>query len=275
MVDQAMADAFGKELGFGGYGGEFMVGKHKMVMTTDGVGTKLLIAEHFKKYDTVGIDLVMMCANDLICCGATPLTFMDYYATGELNLEKSRAILRGIKDGCDMAHCELTGGETAQLKPMFVKDEWFDLAGFMVGEIKTEFDQRRIRGGDYLVGIPSSGFHSNGFTDIRLRYSRMYKWMLTPTRCYVDEVLANQSLIKACAHITGGGIMGNIPRMLGKHCFDLSFEFDQFWDQASEVLQLQPEMMLNVFNCGYGMVMVVSNPEMLNIVDAEVIGRVI
>jgi len=274
MVDQAKADAFGKELGFGGYGGEFMVGDHKMVMTTDGVGTKLLIAEEFKKYDTVGIDLVAMCANDLICCGATPLTFMDYYATGDLDLDKSRLILEGIKFGCRQAGCELTGGETAQLKPMFLHDNWFDLAGFMVGEIRGEFDPEPIKSGDLLVGLPSSGFHSNGFTDIRAGYYRMKEWMLTPTRIYVDEVLSNQTLIKSCAHITGGGLTGNIPRALGNNKYQLSYEFTPFWKRASEVLELSHSQMKGKFNCGYGMVLVVSDFKMLDIPEAEVIGYV-
>lgn len=276
MVDQAKADAFGKELGFGGYGGEFMVGDHKMVMTTDGVGTKLHVAEVLGKFDTVGIDLVAMCANDLVCCGATPLTFMDYYATGSLDLDKSREILKGIKEGCETARCVLTGGETAQLKPMFVKDEWFDLAGFMVGEVRGAFEDDPIRKGDYLIGLHSSGFHSNGFTDIRSRYRSVYEWMLEPTVIYVSDVLANMHYIKSCAHITGGGLSGNIPRALNGNNYTLDFKFTEFWDHATEVMGYSAPEMLSKFNCGYGMVLVVSDPAKMDhlYTDWDVIGRV-
>ena len=276
MVDQAKADAFGKELGFTGYGGEFMVGDHKMVMTTDGVGTKLHIAEHFGIYDTVGIDLVAMCANDLICCGATPLTFMDYYATGDLDLDKSRSILKGIKDGCELAGCKLTGGETAQLKPMFLKDDWFDLAGFMVGEVRGSFDPEPIQSGDYLVGLHSSGLHSNGFTTIRKAYRDVYEWMLEPTVIYAQDVLEIMHHIKSCAHITGGGLTGNIPRALGRKSYSLDFKFLPFWDNVSEIVRMDRGEMLANFNCGYGMVLVVSEPDKLvNLyMDWDIIGKV-
>lgn len=275
MVDQAKADAFGKELGFTGYGGEFMVGDHKMVMTTDGVGTKLLIAEALGIYDTVGVDLVMMCANDLICCGAQPLTFMDYYATGDLDLDKSHEIMSGILTGCMLADCKLTGGETAQLKPMFLEDSWFDLAGFMVGEVISEFDQEPIKSGDYLVGIPSSGLHSNGFTRLRERWVADYEpWMLTPTRCYVEEVMDNMNAIKACAHITGGGIRGNLNRILPDNNYDLDYNFDIFWLRMMDILDLDFGPMLDNYNCGYGMIVITSNPRDLDMCDARIIGRV-
>jgi phosphoribosylaminoimidazole synthetase len=278
MVDQAKADAFGKELGFGGYGGCFSVGAHDMVMTTDGVGTKLLIAEELGIFDTVGIDLVAMCANDLLCCGATPQYFMDYYATGDLQLDKSRAILSGVLKGCELAGCKLTGGETAQLNPMFLHNHWFDLAGFMVGEVLDYFDPEPVLTGDYLVGIPSSGFHSNGFTDIRIFYGEYEEWMLEPTRIYVDEVINNMSVIKACAHITGGGIFGNVDRVVDSDYitgdYVINFEFDKFWSDASTVMGYTRLEMLNKFNCGYGMVLVVSDPTKLDLPDGVVIGRV-
>jgi phosphoribosylformylglycinamidine cyclo-ligase len=279
MVDQAKADQFGKELGFGGYGGEFTVGDHKMVMTCDGVGTKLHIAEQLQCYDTIGIDLVAMCANDLVCCGATPLTFMDYYATGELDLDKSHSILDGIRVGCKIAGCELTGGETAQLQPMFVEDQWFDLAGFMVGEVLGEWDPAPIKTGDYLVGLPSSGFHSNGFTDVRKHYDDVAEWMLTPTTIYAKEVLSNMSIIKSCAHITGGGIHGNIPRALNGHDYLLTFNLSEFWVHVSSVMNKTTDEMLNKFNCGCGMVLVMSDPsklhDMPDTYDYAVIGRVL
>ena len=255
-----------------------MVGDHKMVMTIDGVGTKLHIAEHFGIYDTVGIDLVAMCANDLICCGATPLTFMDYYATGELDLDKSRSILGGILEGCKLADCVLTGGETAQLKPMFLQNNWFDLAGFMVGEVRGSFDPEPIQSGDYLVGLRSSGLHSNGFTTIRKAYREVYEWMLEPTVIYVPDVLNIMHHIKSCAHITGGGLTGNIPRALGDNKqYSLDFKFLPFWDNVSEIVRMNKVEMLSNFNCGYGMVLVVSDPnELCNTLytDWDVIGRV-
>ena len=275
MVDQEKADRFGRELGFGGYGGEFTVGAERLVMTCDGVGTKLHIAEHFGIYDTIGIDLVAMCANDLICCGATPLTFMDYYAVEELDIVKSHKILSGIRNGCDMSGSKLVGGETAQLSPMFANPSWFDLAGFMVGHIRGSFDSSAIEIGDYIVGIPSSGLHSNGFTDIRNGYSELGEWMLKPTRIYVSEILSNMSKIKRCAHITGGGITGNLPRILSGYNYELEVELSEYWLGISDVLGYESDEMMGKFNCGYGMIMVVSDPSLLDIAGLEVIGGII
>ena len=272
MVDQALADQFGEELGFGGYGGEFRVGHEDLVMTCDGVGTKLHIAEYLQIYDTIGIDLVAMCANDLICMGAEPVGFMDYYAVDKLDLEKSHQILDGIKKGCRQAGCALLGGETAQLSNLFRTNNQFDLAGFMVGHKRFEFDKRPIKAGDLLVGIESSGVHSNGFTDIRHHWApdEYKEWMLTPTRMYVNAVLHNTQHIKACAHITGGGLLGNIPRALPDDvAFDLGcMMMSEWWQLFGKAVNMSEYQMMNTYNCGYGMVLVVDKN--LNFDDLEI-----
>jgi phosphoribosylformylglycinamidine cyclo-ligase len=275
MVNQALANEFAEHLGFSGYGGEVRVAGRTLVMTTDGVGTKLLVAEHFGKYDTIGIDLVAMCANDLLCCGAKPLAFMDYYATGDLDLNKSKEILVGINKGCEIAGCTLTGGETAQLNPMFKKKHWFDLAGFMIGVQKKPPTPHYINTGDYLVGIPSSGVHSNGFTDLRMGTSSWdMDWMI-PTRIYTKEILNNINYIKACAHITGGGVHGNLPRVLGGKKYDVDLTLGPWWKELRGILGMTLDEFEAIFNCGWGMIVVTANPNKLNIEDAKVIGRIL
>ena len=261
MVDQALADQFGEELGFGGYGGVFNVGDHELVMTCDGVGTKLHIANYLNKLDTIGIDLVAMCANDLICMGATPIGFMDYYACDKLELERSHEIIKGVLEGCRQAGCELMGGETAQLSNLFRTDDQFDLAGFMVGEKRGVFDESPIQAGDVLVGLHSSGMHSNGFTTIRDFYMPIEwrEWMLAPTEIYVNSILHNMHDIKSCAHITGGGLAGNIPRAIpasSNLTFKLDIEIDPFWEVLGKSCNIGRGEMMTIFNCGYGMVLV-------------------
>jgi len=239
-------------------------------MTMDGVGTKLLVAEEFRKFDTIGIDLVAMNVNDLLCMGAVPIAFMDYLAVGELDLDKAKEILKGVKEGCELAGCKLVGGETAQLGPMFRRPHWFDIAGCAVGQQVKQ--PEKVVEGDYLVGIPSSGVHSNGFTTLRKLTTWDEEW-LTPTRIYTDEILDNLNYIKACAHITGGGISGNLPRILHGLDYEISFELSPWWADLKDRLDKYPFQ--TVFNCGWGMILVVENPELLDIDDAQVLGRVV
>ena len=275
MVNQVLADEFANYLGFSGYGGEVRMAGRTLVLTTDGVGTKLLVAEHFGKYDTIGIDLVAMCANDLLCCGAEPLAFMDYYATGELELNKSKEILAGINKGCEIAGATLVGGETAQLNPMFKKKHWFDLAGFMVGIQKKAPTPHYINTGDYLVGIPSSGVHSNGFTQLRMGTVHWDMDWMVPTRIYTREILDNIQYIKTCAHITGGGVHGNLPRVLGGKKYDIDLTLSPWWSELRQILGMTLDEFEAVFNCGWGMIIVTSQPNKLNIEDAKVIGRIV
>lgn len=276
MVDQAKANELAEYLGLSGYGAVINVGSVRdIVLTTDGVGTKLLVAEHFNKFDTVGIDLVAMCANDILCTGAKPHSFLDYYATGSLDLDKSKEILKGILKGCEIAGCKLVGGETAQLNPMFFKPSWFDLAGFMMGVMQQRLPSAYLTPGDYIVGIPSSGVHSNGFTSIRNNIDVWTEDLLTPTRIYTEEILNNLTYIKACAHITGGGIHGNLPRVLNGFKYNINLTLNPYWKDLQQKLGMHPEEMENTFNCGWGMLLVVSKPEFLDIKDARVIGKLI
>ena len=276
MVNQLKADEFAKYLGFNEYAACLTRGNKDIYITCDGVGTKLYVANWYKKWDTIGIDLVAMCVNDLLACGATPAAFMDYYAVEELNLDKSKEIIKGIKKGCELAGCELVGGETAQLKGMFSSAQVFDLCGFAIGEV-----QQRTRihsklqppnAGDHLIGIPSSGLHSNGFTPIRETLGRA-EWMLEPTRIYTKEILSNLSRIKKCAHITGGGIVRNLKRILNGRTYHLfNRPFEGIWEIVAS--KFDRDEMLNTFNCGWGMILITDTLD-LDIEDAQHIGNVI
>ena len=273
MVDQAKANELAEYLGISGYGAVVNVDSaSEIVLSTDGVGTKLLIAEHFNKFDTVGIDLVAMCANDILCLGARPHSFLDYYATGNLDLDKSKEILAGVLKGCELAGCKLVGGETAQLNPMFFKNSWFDLAGFIMGVVEQKLPSSPVMKGDYIVGIPSSGVHSNGFTTIRKKLDTWTEDLLTPTRIYTDEILNNLKYIKACAHITGGGIHGNLPRVLNGLDYAINLTLDSYWEDLKHKLDLTSEDMENTFNCGWGMLLICNRPEFLDIKGARVLG---
>ena len=223
----------------GGFGGLFALKKYKdpvLVSGTDGVGTKLKIAFLTKKHDTVGIDLVAMCVNDIIVQGAEPLFFLDYFATGKLKPKEHADIVKGIAEGCRQSGCALIGGETAEMPSFYGNDE-YDLAGFAVGvvEKKKIIDGSRIKPGDQLIGLASSGLHSNGYSlvrkvlleeagycvgrsSLRTRHRPLGEVLLTPTRIYAKTVLAllKEFDIRGMAHITGGGITENTPRMLPK-----------------------------------------------------------
>jgi phosphoribosylformylglycinamidine cyclo-ligase len=263
----------------GGFSGLLPLGvdggrNHCLVATTDGVGTKLKIAFTLDRHETVGIDLVAMCANDLITCGAKPLAFLDYYATGRLDLEKSKRILDGILDGCRQAKSVLLGGETAEM-PGFYPPGEYDLAGFAVGVVdkRKAIDGSRIRPGDALVGLPSTGLHSNGFSLVRKVFKgpELKRWgprLLTPTKIYVRDIQRLMDGLKrkghavlGMAHITGGGIPENVPRILPLNC--KAVFHTSAWKVPSVFREIQrrgrvPEKeMWRTFNMGIGMVLAV------------------
>ncbi len=253
-----------------------------LVAANDGVGTKLKIAIDADFHDTVGIDLVAMCVNDLVVQGAEPLFFLDYFATGKLDPDQGAAIVKGIAEGCVMSGCALIGGETAEMPGMYSKGD-YDLAGFAVGAAERGqlLPSEEVAEGDVILGLSSSGVHSNGFSLVRkiveisgLAYDapapfapekKLGEALLTPTRIYVKPLLKairETGAIKALAHITGGGFPENIPRVLPKH---LAAEIDLAAVKAPAVFSwlaktggVAPNEMLRTFNCGVGMIAVVS-----------------
>lgn len=290
-VDTYKADKFVESIGINpdDFGALIKLGRDELVFCTDGVGTKILMAEELNKFDTIGIDLVAMCVNDLLCKGARPIAFLDYYATGKLDLDKSNEIMKGIKKGCEIAGCDLVGGETAELPGMYDGNK-FDLAGFAVGLVQRRNGMTRpesfpkkydIVEGDLLIGIPSSGIHSNGFSLIR-KHMKPSIELLEPTRIYVKEVMDVCWDIKACAHITGGGLNKNIDRVIPKdltYCLD--FVYSDFWHDIFEYCGFEDDIthliqFEEVFNCGWGMVLVASQDKIdsikSKIPDCEVLG---
>lgn len=269
--------------GLGGFGGLFALDLAKypepvLVSGTDGVGTKLKLAFHMDRHDTIGQDAVAMCVNDILVQGAEPLFFLDYLAVGKLVPEKVAQIVGGIAKGCELAGCALIGGETAEM-PGFYPDGEYDIAGFCVGVVNKGdiIDGSKIQEGDLLIGLPSSGFHSNGYSLVRKIFTpdlweKVYpeigeplgEALLRPTRIYVKTVLPliKTGKIKGMAHITGGGITENIPRILQE---GLGVEVDTSAWQVPPVFNLLQEMgkvaqeeMLRTFNMGIGFVLVVS-----------------
>ena len=268
----------------GGFGGlfELPIDRYRrpvLVSGTDGVGTKLKLAVILDRHDTIGIDLVAMCVNDVLVLGAEPLYFLDYFATGRLSPEHAQSVIAGIASGCEAAGAALIGGETAEMPGMYSPGD-YDLAGFCVGVVEKDqiIDGSHIRAGDQVLGLASSGLHSNGYSLARavLERSRatldqpigettLGEALLAPTRIYVRPILA---LLKAVpihgiAHITGGGLTGNIPRILPDNC---DCRIDTTAWPRSEIFQwLQSEgsiddtEMLRTFNCGIGLVIIVSS----------------
>lgn len=240
-----------------------------LAAATDGVGTKLLLANIAGKHDTVGIDLVAMCVNDLIACGAEPLFFLDYFATGKLDSKKMLDVMKGILKGCRDAGCSLIGGETAEL-PGLYKSEDYDMAGFSVGVVdrKKMIDGSAVRPGDVVVGINSSGPHSNGYSLIRKVFSKndikekFRDALLRPTVIYVKPVLAILKKIKisGIAHITGGGFYENIPRVLPKKCSVVlnprSWKVPEIFKEIQVRTNLDDRNMYTTFNMGIGMVLI-------------------
>ena len=251
-----------------------------LVTCTDGVGTKIEIAKAENRFENLGIDLVAMCVNDLVVCGAEPLLFLDYYVTDKLKVETASKVIEGIALGCTIANCSLVGGETAE-HPGSFPDNSFDLAGFSLGVVNEEemIGMDGPKNGDVLIGVSSSGFHSNGFSLIRkvleeynvsldedIEGESLGTILLKPTNIYVQEVLNLSKLLKisSIAHITGGGFPENIPRMLNKNQkADVTFNFEDWpaykhfrWIQ--DVAKISEENMLKTFNCGIGLVIAVS-----------------
>ena len=261
--------------GLGGFGAmfEIPIDRYKnpvLISGTDGVGTKLMVAEMLNKHDTIGIDLVAMCVNDLIVQGAEPLFFLDYYATGSLNEEVATSVISGIGEGCIQSGCSLIGGETAEMPGMY-KGEEYDLAGFCVGIVEKNkiIDGSKVSAGDQIIALGSSGPHSNGYSLIRkvLEKSKpsssQLNSLIEPTKIYVKSILSLiQNLpVHAISHITGGGLLENIPRVLPKH---LAANLDQNSWELPQIFQwLQSEgnidtmEMYRVLNCGVGMVVIV------------------
>lgn len=281
--------------GIGGFGGLFElditgIKKPVLVSGTDGVGTKLKIAFLMDKHDTVGIDCVAMCVNDIICCGAKPLFFLDYIAVGKNYPEKVAKIVSGIADGCVQAGCALVGGETAEMPGFYPVDE-YDLAGFSVGVVDKDkiLNPDSQKAGDVMIGIKSSGVHSNGFSLVRKvfavtesnlsRYeshlgSTLGEALLTPTKIYVKPILNlfNACNVKAISHITGGGFYENMPRSLPK---GLSVKIERAAVDVLPIFELImktgniPERdMFNTFNMGVGMTVVVDKNDVDKALDS-------
>ena len=267
--------------GLGGFGGMFAIptGYREPVLVsgTDGVGTKLKLALQLQQQDTIGIDLVAMCVNDIIVSGAEPLFFLDYYATGTLNVSTATQVIQGIATGCTQAGCALIGGETAEMPGVYQGDD-YDLAGFAVGIVEKAkiLQPERIQAGDVLLGLASSGPHSNGYSLIRkilnisqadlqqpLADQTLGAALLTPTRIYVQSLIAalQQHDIHGMAHITGGGLTENVPRMLPDYhqaqidCTAWAWPVIFHWLQHNG--NISHADMLLTFNCGIGMVLTV------------------
>ncbi len=261
-----------------------------LVAGTDGVGTKLKYAFILDKHDTIGIDAVAMCVNDIICQGAKPLMFLDYIAQAKIIPEKVADIVKGVSEGCCQAGCVLVGGETAEM-PGFYADDEYDIAGFSVGIAKKNkiIDGSKVKVGDTLVGIASSGIHSNGYSLVRKLFGEdrenLNKYnatlgcapadvILTPTKIYVKSILSliEQFEIKGLAHITGGGFIENVPRTLpkgmGAYIDRNSYPLPKVFKALQELANIDDDKMCNTFNMGIGMVAVVDPAIANNVVDA-------
>lgn len=270
--------------GLGGFGAlcEIPAGYRQPVLVsgTDGVGTKLRLAMDLGKHDSIGIDLVAMCVNDLVVCGAEPLFFLDYYATGKLNIDIAAQVVTGIGAGCELAGCALVGGETAEMPGMY-EGEDYDLAGFCVGVVeKSEIiDGSKVQSGDVLLALPSSGPHSNGYSLVRkilevsatdiasteLDGQPLRDLLLAPTRIYIKpllQLIRDTGAVKAMAHITGGGLLENIPRVLpavSQAIIDLaSWKRPAVFDWLQQQGNVEQHEMYRVLNCGVGMVICVA-----------------
>ena len=274
--------------GIGGFGGLFapdLAGMKEPVLVsgTDGVGTKIRLAQLMDKHDTIGIDCVAMCVNDIICCGARPLFFLDYIAIGKNEPEKVASIVSGVAEGCVQAGCALIGGETAE-HPGLMKPEDYDLAGFAVGIVDKEkmLDPSQVKAGDVILSLPSTGIHSNGFSLVRkvfnIEHAKLDEWseelggelggvLLQPTAIYVKPVLAaiEAAQVHGVSHITGGGFYENIPRCLPKG-MTAKIDKSALWiDPIFRMIQrlgnIPEHDMFNTFNMGTGMVLVVAKED--------------
>ena len=265
----------------GGFGAMFEVPRHYrdpvLVSGTDGVGTKLKLAFEYDRHDTIGIDLVAMCANDILVQGAEPLFFLDYFASGKLDPDKAIAVVRGIAEGCRLAGAALIGGETAEMPDMYAAGE-YDLAGFCVGAVEREkiLDGTTVRIGDVVVGVDASGPHSNGYslirrvietqgidTDLTIEGTPLADLLLAPTRIYVKPVLSvlQQIPVHAIAHITGGGLPGNLQRVLPDstevRIDTASWRWPAIFNWLQTTGNIETPEMYRTFNCGIGLVLLV------------------
>ena len=266
----------------GGFGSLFDISNLKIkdpviVSCTDGVGTKIELANKFKKFNTIGIDLVAMCVNDLIVQGAKPLFFLDYIAVGKLDLNKTKQIINGILKGCKISDCKLIGGETAEMPGTYSKNK-FDLAGFSVGIVskKKILDKKNVKNNDVVLAIPSNGIHSNGYSLVRMILKNnklpknLKKEILKPTKIYSKEVLklVSNNLIKAAAHITGGGLIENLLRSIPKN---LTLNIDLSKIKISKIFKwlksrnISDAEMMKTFNCGVGFCLIVSKKNVTKI----------
>jgi len=279
----------------GGFGGLFPIDgtKYNLVSSTDGVGTKLKIAFLVNKHDTVGQDLVAMNVNDIICCGAKPLFFLDYFACGKLNVKLTENVIKGIADGCKIAGCQLIGGETAEM-PGFYQGEDYDLAGFSVGIVEKgkEITGKNIKDGDILIGLASSGPHSNGYSLIRKVFTekelkKYSKELLAPTKIYVKEVLAaiNKfgNSITGIAHITGGSFYDKIGRILPENAKVIieknSWNVPEIFKLVQKKGNVPEKDIYRTLNMGIGMVLIV-RPETAGKIKSfmkgsKIIGRIV
>ena len=273
--------------GLGGFGSLFALQSYQkpiLVSGTDGVGTKLKVAFAADKHDTIGIDLVAMCVNDILVQGAEPLFFLDYIATGKLFPEQIESIVKGISEGCLQANCSLIGGETAEMPGMYSGEE-YDVAGFAVGVVEEEqlVDGSKISNGDIVIGLSSSGLHSNGFSLVRELFFKQAAYQVTdylpelgttlgeellkPTRIYVRTILEllKQVSIKGMAHITGGGLLENIPRVLPDGLqaeIKLgSWEIPPIFKGLQKIGNLKKEELYRTFNMGIGYVIIINQQE--------------
>jgi len=261
----------------GNFGSIFDLSKLKIknpviISTTDGVGTKIELTNYFKKFDTIGIDLVAMCVNDLIVQGAKPLFFLDYIAINKLNLNKTKKILKGIVKGCKESGCALVGGETAEMPDTYAKNK-FDLAGFSVGIVdkKKLLTKKKIKTGNLVLAIPSSGIHSNGFSLVRhilkkekIKIKKNLKnALLLPTKIYVKEInnLNEKKLINGCANITGGGLINNLIRVIPSN---LCLNIDLSKIKVTKIFKwiknynVRDSEMISTFNCGVGFCLIIN-----------------
>lgn len=263
---------------FGGFSALFDIKKlnlkHPLIVaTTDGVGTKLDLARLLGKHDTIGIDLVAMCVNDLITCGARPAFFLDYFAAGKFDKKKTIEVIRSISRGCIEAECSLIGGETA-IMPDFYDDSKYDIAGFSVGFVEQSkvIDGRHIKSGDVLLGIESSGFHSNGYSLLRKIFNKnellgkIGHELLIPTRIYVKPVLEiiKRIPVHAIAHITGGGFYDNLPRVLSKGLgaqIIRSWKIKDLFFEVQKRANYRDDQMYHTFNMGIGMVLILDRSD--------------
>ena len=307
LIKKIVKSTHGKEVlaDIGGFAGAFApnlsgISNPVLLSGTDGVGTKIKLAMEMDKHDTVGIDCVAMCVNDILCQGGKPLFFLDYIATGKLDPKKMAELVKGVADGCKMAGAALIGGETAEMPGIYKEDD-YDLAGFAVGLVDRDkiIDGKDLKEGDIAIGLYSSGVHSNGFSLVRASMDQagislndefdenttIGEKLLTPTKIYASEIenLTKNVEVKAISHITGGGLYENVPRVLKD---DLSVEFnlsnlklDPIFENIQKWGNIDTDEMYNTFNMGVGMVIFVEPKDCDKALDilegkAEVVGQV-